>query len=138
MSKKQIEKPGRTYHTSDEYLPHKNDNAYKDVNVVSLEYDKNGNMLVVRLTKEETKNTSKLKHHTYKRFKHFAEIEDNEGNPIKKGKKFKENSQDYDLTQKQVDYIEDIIYNHSKQSQTNREKREDFRKGNFKNKKSRD
>lgn len=138
MSKKQIEKPGRTYHTNDKYLPHSNNNAYKDVNVVSLEYDKNGNMIVVRLTTKETKNTSKLKHHTYKGFKHFTEIEDNEGNPIKRGRNFKENSKDYDLTQKQVDYIEDIIYNHSKQSQSNIKKREDFRKGNFKNKKSRD
>lgn len=133
-----MQKVGRTYYTNDKFLPHSDNNAYKNVNIVSIEYDKQGNMIGVRLTGQKTNNNSPLKHHTYKGFKHFIEIEDIDGKPIRKGKRFKENSQDYDLTPKQVDYISNIVYRHSKQSQRNIKLREKFRNRNFKHKKSRD
>ena len=128
---------GRTYFTNDKYLPHTNNNAYKDVNIVSLEYDSNYNFLGVRLTKQKTRNTTKLQHHTYKGFKHFVEKEDYFGNPIKEGKYFKENSSKFDLSSKQIDFIKDIVFNHSKQSQRNKKILNDFRNGKFSNKKSR-
>ena len=84
-------------------------------------------MIVVRLSKQKTKNTSPLKHHTYKGFKHFVEIEDIDKQPIVSGKRFKQNSSKYDLTNKQVDFISDIVYNHSKQSQRNQKNRDKFR-----------
>ena len=123
---------GRTFFTNDKFLPHKDDNAYKDVNVVSIERNSQGEMIVVRVTTQKTRNSSPLNHHTYKRFKHFVEIEDSDGNPIKPGQKFKQNSSDYDLTKRQVEYIEDIVYNHVKQASTNKKLRDTFR-----NKKSR-
>ena len=138
MSKKQKQKVGRTYFTNDKFLPHSDNNAYKNVNIVSIEYDKQGNMIGVRLTGQKTSNTSSLNHHTYKGFKHFIEIEDIDGNPIKKGERFKENSKYFDLTPKQVEYISDVIYNHSKQSQRNRKMRDEFHNRDFKHKKSRD
>lgn len=118
---------GRTFFTNDRYLPHSNKNAYKDVNVVNIETNDKGEMIVVRLSKQKTKNTSSLKHHTYKGFKHFVEIEDIDKQPIKRGKRFKQNSSDYDLTDKQVDFISNIVYNHSKQSQRNQKNRDKFR-----------
>lgn len=118
---------GRTFFTNDKYLPHNDKNAYKDVNVVNIETNKKGEMIVVRLSKQKTKNTSPLKHHTYKGFKHFVEIEDIDKQPIVSGKRFKQNSSKYDLTNKQVDFISDIVYNHSKQSQRNQKNRDKFR-----------
>ncbi len=127
---------GRTFFTNDRYLPHKDKNAYKDVNVVNIETNNKGEMIVVRLSKQKTKNTSPLKHHTYKGFKHFVEIEDIDKQPIIKGERFKQNSSDYDLTNKQVDFISDIVYKHSKQSQRNQKNRDKFR-NRYKNKKNR-
>lgn len=118
---------GRTFFTNDRYLPHTDNKAYKDVNVVNIESNENGEMIVVRLSKQATKNTSPLKHHTYKGFKHFVEIEDFDKQPIKNGERFKQNSSKYDLSNKQVDFICDMVYNHSKQSQRNRKNRDKFR-----------
>ena len=118
---------GRTFFTNDKYLPHSNNNAYKNVDVVNIESNEKGDMIVVRLSKQKTRNTSPLRHHTYKGFKHFVEIEDFDKQPIKNGEKFKQNSSKYDLSNKQVDFISDIVYNHSKQSQRNRKYRDKFR-----------
>ena len=118
---------GRTFFTNDKYLPHSNKNAYKNVDVVNIESNEKGDMIVVRLSKQKTRNTSPLRHHTYKGFKHFVEIEDFDKQPIKNGEKFKQNSSKYDLSNKQVDFISDIVYNHSKQSQRNRKYRDKFR-----------
>lgn len=135
MSKNKKMPVGRTFFTNDKYLPHTNYNAYKDVNIVAIDYDKSNNILCVRLSKQKTKNTTSLKHHTYKGFKHFAEKENYFGEPICKGKYFKENSSDYDLTYKQVDFIKDIVFNKSRQSQRNRKILYEFQNGIFKNKK---
>ena len=126
---------GRTFYTNDKFLPHNNKNAYKNVDVVNIETNKNGEMIVVRLSKQKTKNTSPLKHHTYKGFKHFVEIEDIDKQPIKRGERFKQNSSDYDLIYKQVYFISDIVYNHSKQSQRNQKNRDKFR-NRYRNKKT--
>ena len=87
---------GRTFFTNDKYLPHSNKNAYKNVDVVNIESNEKGDMIVVRLSKQKTRNTSPLRHHTYKGFKHFVEIEDFDKQPIKNGEKFKQNSSKYD------------------------------------------
>lgn len=124
---KNIQPVGRTFLTNDKYLPHDDKNAYKDVDVVNIENNKKGEMIVVRLSKQKTKNTSPLKHHTYKGFKHFVEIEDIDKQPIINGQRFKQNSSYYDLTNKQIDFISDIVYNHLKQSQRNQKNRDKFR-----------
>lgn len=118
---------GRTFFTNDKYLPHNDKNAYKDVDVVNIETNNKGEMIIVRLSKQKTKNTTSLKHHTYKGFKHFVEIEDIDKRPIINGNRFKQNSSYYDLTNKQVDFISDIVYKHSKQAQRNQKNREKFK-----------
>ena len=85
-------------------------------------------LAIVRLTDEKQKNTTPLP--TYKKgnkrdtyFKHFVEIEDNEGNAIRvDGKKFLENAAEYDLTKKELKLLRDKVLSHSKQSQANRNK----------------
>lgn len=85
-------------------------------------------MAVVRLTTKNTANTTHLKSNksgnkkdTY--FKHFVEIEDNEGNPIKIDNiKFIQNTKDKDLTPKQVKSIKNKVLHRVKQSSENRKK----------------
>ncbi len=61
-------------------------------------------------------------------FKHFVEIEDNEGKPIKVGVKFKENHPKNDLSRKDINIIIDKVFNHSSVSSRNKEKIQRFRK----------
>ena len=57
-------------------------------------------------------------------FKHFIEIEDDEGKPIKAdGYKFKENPWAYDLKKWQVEKIQNIVLHKVKQSKDNLEKK---------------
>lgn len=122
---------GRTIKTEDKYLPSdpKRVRQLKDRRwVVVIDKNTNEELAVVRLTDEKQPNTTKLssykkgnKKDTY--FKHFVEIEDNEGNAIRvDGKKFLENAKQYDLTVKEMKFLRDKVLNHSKQSQENRDK----------------
>ena len=125
-------KVGRTVKTKDEYLPtgkRGKPNKPKDKRWIAvIELNAAGELAVVKLTTEEQANTTKLKGYkhgngktTY--FKHFVEIEDNEGNPIKvDGVKFVENPKKYDLTGEQVEQVKDKVLNHSKMTTENRKK----------------
>lgn len=66
----------------------------------------------------KTFNKNKKQVKTY--FKHYLEIEDNEGKPIRVNEKFRENHKNMDVPYKKVVEINDVIYNHSKQKQRNR------------------
>lgn len=122
---------GRTLNTQDKYLPtdKKGNSTNKKDNrrVAVLGSNRNDELAVVRLTAQNETNTTALP--TYKQgnkkttyFKHFVEIEDNEGKPIKvDGKKFKENPRDYDLNHDEVKQIKNTVYGHVKQSKTNNE-----------------
>lgn len=62
-------------------------------------------------------------------FKHFVEIEDNEGKPIKvDGVKFRENHPRSDVSQRDVLKIRDKVFHHSIAAQENRQKMKKFRK----------
>ena len=45
---------GRTFFTNDKFLPHKDKNAYKDVDVVAIEKNNQGEMIVVRVTTQQS------------------------------------------------------------------------------------
>ena len=125
-------KVGRTIKTKDKYLPvDKRGKSSKPKDkrwIAVIELNAAGELAVVKLTTEEQANTTKLKGYkhgngktTY--FKHFVEIEDNEGNPIKvDGVKFVANSKKYDLNDEQVAQVTDKVLNHSKMSSENRKK----------------
>lgn len=125
-------KVGRTIKTKDEYLPidkrgkSKNPKDKRWIAVIAV--NAAGELAAVKLTTEEQANTTKLKGYkhgnggtTY--FKHFVEIEDNEGNPIKiDGVKFVENSKEYDLNKRQVNQVQKKVLKHSRQATANQEK----------------
>lgn len=122
---------GSTIKTKDKYLPYdpKNVQELKERRwVVVIDKNTNEELAVVRLTDEKQRNTTELP--TYKKgnkrktyFKHFVEIEDNEGNAIcVDGKKFLENAAEYDLSKKEMRELRDKVLNHSKQSSENRNK----------------
>lgn len=136
-SKKKLRKEGSfsariggTLKTEDRYLPYQEEyvEELKDKRWVAI-IDKNSNeeLAIVRLTDEKQKNTTLLegyvkgnKKDTY--FKHFVEVEDNEGQPIKiDGVKFIKNEEKYNLTKKQVAKVRTKNLAHVKQSQTNQE-----------------
>lgn len=104
--------------------------------VVVIDKNTNEELAIIRLTDEKQPNTTRLssykkgnKKDTY--FKHFVEIEDNEGNAIRvDGKKFIENLKQFDLSAREVDFVKDKVLNHTKQSQENRKKISDLKKKN--------
>lgn len=122
---------GRTLKTKDKYLPAKKSKTQELKNkrwVAVIDKNTNEELAIVRLTDENQKNTTILKNYikgnkreTY--FKHFVEVEDNEGKPIKiDGVKFIENDKKYDLTQEQVKQIKKTVLKNTKQSQDNQNK----------------
>lgn len=130
--KKQKTKVGRTVKTKDEYLPiekGKGKSTPKDKRWIAvIAVNDKGELAVVRLTTEKQANTTKLKGYkkgngqtTY--FKHFVEINDNQGKPIRiDGVRFIENPKKYDLNDEQVKQVQDKVLNHSKPSSENRKK----------------
>lgn len=92
---------GRTFQTQDRFLPidkkGKSDNKKEDPRVIVIDSNRNDELAVVRFTSQKNKNSSSLpekrdktKNEEKSYFKHFIEIEDDEGNPIKAdGYKFK-------------------------------------------------
>jgi len=122
---------GRTLKTKDKYLSYepKYVQKLKEHRWVAV-IDKNTNeeLAIVRLTDEKQPNTTHLR--TYHKgnnkdtyFKHFVETEDKEGNAIKvDGKKFIENFSRYDLNNREVEYIKDVVIYRTKQSSENKKK----------------
>ncbi len=129
---------GRTLRTKDEYLPQEKSKVeeLKEKRWVAvIDSNQKDELAVVRLTDEKQENTTALP--TYKKgnkrdtyFKHFVEIEDDEGNPIKatKNGKFQENSPDLDLTAEEVSKIRSKVYRHSKQATSNQDKIKELKK----------
>ncbi|MDE7440057.1 MAG: hypothetical protein K2N23_06085 [Clostridia bacterium] len=144
--KKAIEKPskktdknvsrkvpnGRTIKTKDKYLPidkkGKSTKPKEKRLIIIIDSNSNDELAVVRTSTQIQPNTTALP--TYKkgnkkktRFKHFVEITDNEGNPIKiDGIKFIENGKEYDLSANEVETVRDKVLNHCKIASENRKK----------------
>ncbi len=97
--------------------------------VVVIETNKKNDLAVVQLTTKPGANKTRLKNYQQGQsyFKHFIEIEDDEGKPIRVNEKFKENHPNMDVSTKDVNRIKDTVLNHSKQSQENRKQIERFR-----------
>lgn len=123
---------GRTLKTQDRYLPTDkkgvSESPKSQRRVVIIDSNSFDELAVVKLTTQNQPNTTELP--TYKNgngkksyFKHFVEITDNDGNPIKvDGVKFIENPWAYDLTANQIKLIQNIVYHKVKQAQNNDKK----------------
>lgn len=123
---------GRTIKTQDKYLPtDKKGNSAKPKTkrrVVVVDSNRYDELAVVRLTTQNQPNTTELR--TYKKgngkttyFKHFVEIMDDEGNPIKiDGKKFIENPWTWDLSADEIEYVRRGLFEGKRQSDDNKKK----------------
>jgi len=133
--KKNTKKPfkrvpqGRTLSTKDNYIGKNKTKSTKERPVVVIEADDENNLAIVILSSRKGANRTQLKNYQQGQsyFKHFVEIEDNEGRPIRVNKKFRENHKNQDVSQLDVLKIKDTVLNHSKPMQENQRKIDKFR-----------
>lgn len=125
---------GRTYKVNDNDLPHSNGNSNKIVNFAVIE--ENGeNLGGVRTTTQETKNARPFRtgHRLYKGFKTFLEIEFDNGDLITADdKRLTKNPWVNNLSNENVNEVRNQIYLHSKQSGTNKFRRDKLKSLNKK------
>ena len=115
--------------TYDHYLD-KNSKSKKKRPVAVIERNKRNELAVVALSSRDGKNRTQLKNYQDGNsfFKHFVEIHDNEGKPIKVGTKFKENHPRNDISKRDVKRIRKKVFEDSLVSAQNKKKIEKFRK----------
>ena len=121
---------GRTLSTYDNYLPfNPSKPSFKERPVVVIEVNDKDEMAVVPLSSRKGKNRTDLPNYQQglSKFKHFVEIEDNEGQPIVLGEKFRSNSPELDVSSKDVKTIIDVVFEHSSPAPENKLKIEKFR-----------
>ena len=121
---------GRTLSTYDKYLlGGKKTGSDKKRPVVVIEANASNELAVVPLSSRAGKNRTRLKNYQQGQsyFKHFVEIEDNEGKPIKVNSKFRENHPNMDVSKHDVDKIIVKIFEHTSSMQANKKKIGEFR-----------
>lgn len=129
---------GRTLSTYDHYLGNgKKTGSKKERPVVVIEANENNDLAVVPLSSRQGRNRTRLKNYQQGQsyFKHYVEIQDDEGKPIRVNKKFRENHPNMDVSRQDVERITDKVLYRSQPATENRRKMEKFR-GKKKNKKS--
>lgn len=94
-----------------------------------IEANARNDLAVVQLTSRAGKDRTRLPKYQQgqSHFKHYVEIMDDEGNPIRVNKKFKENHPNMDVSDNDVEIIRDTLFNHSKPMQKNRKRINKFR-----------
>ena len=121
---------GRTLSTYDHYLGNgKKTGSEKERPVVVIEANENNDLAVVPLSSRQGKNRTRLKNYQQGQsyFKHYVEIQDDEGKPIRVNKKFRENHPNMDVSGEDVEIIRDTVFNHSKPMQANKKNMKNFR-----------
>lgn len=121
---------GRTLSTFDKFLKGgKKTSSAKERPVVVIEASKNNELAVVPLSTSKGKNRTRMKNYQQGQsyFKHYVEIHDDEGKPIKVNQKFKENHPSNDVSALDVKRITDKVLNKSRPAPENRAKMEKFR-----------
>lgn len=120
---------GRTLTTQDKYLDKKARQPDKLRPLVVIETNDENDLAVVQLSSRKGKNRTRLPKYQQGQsyFKHFVEIEDDEGKPIRVNKKFRENHQNMDVSDEDVNRIKYVVFSHGKTSSANRDKIKKFR-----------
>lgn len=120
---------GRTLTTHDKYLDKKARQPEKKRPVVVIETNARNDLAVVQLSSRDGKDRTRLKNYQQGQsyFKHYVEIMDDEGNPIRVNKKFHENHPNMDVSGEDVVFIKDKVFYHSKPMQKNRKRINKFR-----------
>ena len=123
---------GRTLKTQDNFLPGgKKTGSAKERPVVVIEDNGKNDLAVVPLSSRNGKDRTRLRNYQQGQsyYKHYVEIEDDEGKPIRINEKFKENHPNMDVSGEDVEKIRDKVFNHSRPAIKNRKKMDKFRKG---------
>ena len=130
MKRKKYVPWGRTLTTNDKYLGKQKTQSKKTRPVVVVDNNKRNELAVVPLSTKKGKNRTRLKNYQQGQsyFKHFVEIEDNEGQPIKVNHKFRENHKNMDVSRRDVENIRHTIFEKSKQKERNQKLIDKFRK----------
>lgn len=124
MKKKRFIPWGRTLTTNDNFLGKQKTKSCKTRPVVVVDTN-NENLAVVPLSSKKGANRTELKGYTNPKtkkptyYKHYLEIEDNEGRPIRVNEKFRENHKNMDISHKDVESIRDTIFKKAKTKQHN-------------------
>jgi len=121
---------GRTLSTNDKYLSGASTGSQKERPVVVIEANEDNDLAVVPLSSREGKNRTRLKNYQQGQsfFKHYVEIEDDEGKHIRVGDKFRENHPNMDVSDEDVEKIRDKVFYHSHPAEGNRKKMDKFHK----------
>lgn len=125
---------GRTLTTKDNYLGKQKTGSKKIRPVVVVDNNLRNELAVVPLSSKKGSNRTELKGYenpktkqkTY--YKHFLEIEDDEGNPITINEKFRENHKNMDVPRRKVEEIRNTIFVKSKQRDRNKKMFNKFHK----------
>ncbi len=125
---------GRTLTTKDNYLGKQKTGSKKTRPVVVVDNNVRNELAVVPLSSKKGSNRTELKGYknpktnqkTY--YKHFLEIEDDEGKPIVVNEKFRENHKNMDIPRRKVEEIRNTIFVKSKQKDRNKKMFNKFHK----------
>ncbi len=126
---------GRTLSTYDHYLGKGGKTgSKKERPVVVIETNDYNDLAVVPLSSREGKNRTRLKNYQQGQsyFKHYVEIQDDEGKPIRVNKKFRENHSNMDVSGEDVEKIKNKVFNKSRPAVENRKKIDEFRNKKYK------
>lgn len=133
MKKKRFIPWGRTLTTKDSFLGRQKTKSCKTRPVVVVDTN-NEDLAVVPLSSKKGANRTELKGYRNPRtkqktyYKHYLEIEDNEGQPIRVNKKFRENHKNMDISREQVLDIRQKILTQSRTKERNKKLFDKFHK----------
>ena len=121
---------GRTLTTRDNYLGKQKTGSKKIRPVVVVDNNSRNELAVVPLSSKKGANRTRLKNYMQGKsyYKHYLEIEDNEGKPIKVNNKFRENHKNMDLSREDVLDIRQNIFTKVKTKQRNKNLYDKFHK----------
>ncbi len=121
---------GRTLTTKDNYLGKQKTGSKKTRPVVVVDNNSRNELAVVPLSSKKGANRTRLKNYLQGKsyYKHYLEIEDNEGKPIKVNNKFRENHKNMDVSHKDVELIRNTLFKKSKTKQYNLKQFDKFKK----------
>lgn len=125
---------GRTLTTNDSYLGKQKTESRKTRPVVVVDNNAKNELAVVPLSSKKGSNRTELKGYQNEKtkkktyYKHYLEIEDNEGKPITINLKFRENHKNMDIAHETVESIRDMLFKKSKTKQFNIKQLDRFKK----------
>ena len=130
MKKEKYVPWGRTLTTKDNYLGKQKTGSKKTRPVVVVDNNTRNESAVFPLSSRKGANRTKLRNYQQGRsyYKHYLEIEDNEGKPIKVNNKFRENHKNMDLSREDVLDIRQNIFTKAKTKQRNKNLYDKFHK----------